>query len=86
MKWLLDQFKDVVTQHKDDLGRTNVLKHKINLVHPFLITVKLKSFDLDMQRKIKQKIQDLFKRDIIRPNMSPYSASILVVEKKDGTI
>jgi len=48
VKRLLDQFKDVVAQHKDDLGRTNVLKHKINLVHPFPITARPKSFDLTM--------------------------------------
>jgi len=39
-----------------------------------------------MQKKMKQKIQDLLKRGIIRSNTSPYSASISVVEKKDGTI
>src|SRR6266540_3959806 len=56
VKRLLDQFKDVVAQHKDDLGRTNVLKHKINLVHPFSITTRPKSFDLTMQRKMKQEV------------------------------
>src|SRR6266540_4822142 len=39
-----------------------------------------------MQKKIKQEIQDLLRRGIIRPSTSPYSASISVVEKKDGTI
>src|SRR6266498_3216353 len=86
VKRLLDQFKDVVAQHKDDVGRTNILKHKINLVHPFPITARPKSFDLAMQRKMKQEVQDLLRRGIIRPSTSPYSASISVVEKKDGTI
>ncbi len=35
---------------------------------------------------MKQKIQDLLRRGIIRPSISPYSASISVVEKKNGTI
>jgi len=39
-----------------------------------------------MQRKMKQKIQDLLRRGIIRPSTSPYSASISVVEKKDRSI
>ncbi len=86
VKRLLDQFQDVIAQYKDDLGRTNVLKHKINLVHPFPITARPKSFDLAMQRKMKQEVQDLLRRGIIHPSISPYSASILVVEKKDGTI
>src|SRR6266540_3251850 len=86
VKRLLDQFKDVIAQHKDDLGRTNVFKHKINLVHPFLITARPKSFDSAMQRKMKQEVQDLLRRGIIRSSTSPYSASISVVEKKDGTI
>src|SRR6266540_183661 len=86
VKRLLDQFKDVVAQHKDDLGQTNILKHKINLVHLFLITARPKSFDPAMQRKMKQEVQDLLRRGIIRPSTSPYSASISVVEKKDRTI
>ena len=65
VKRLLDQFKDVVAQHKDDLGRTNVLKHKINLVYPFSITAKPKSFDLAMQKKMKQEVYDLLRRGII---------------------
>ncbi len=86
VKRLLDQFKDVVTQHKDDLRQTNVFKHKINLVHPFPITAKPKSFDPAIQKKMKQEIQDLLRKGIIRLNTSPYSASISVVEKKDGAI
>ncbi len=86
VKRLLDQFKDVVAQHKDDLGRTNIFKHKINLVHPFPITARPKSFDPVMQRKMKQEVQDLLRRGIIRPSTSTYSASISVMKKKDGTI
>ena len=65
VKRLLDYFKDVMTQHKDDLGQTNVLKHKINLVHLFPIMVKSKSFDPAMQKKMKQEIQNLLRRSII---------------------
>ncbi len=86
IKRLLDQFKNVVAQHKDDLEQTNILKHKINLVHPFPITAKPKSFDLGMQRKMKQEIQDLLKRGIICLSTSPYLASISVIKKKDRTI
>ncbi len=35
---------------------------------------------------MKQEIQDLLRRGIIHPSTSPYSISISVVEKKDGTI
>src|SRR6266540_2209820 len=86
VKRLLDQFKDVVAQHKDDVGRTNVLKHKINLVYPFPITARPKSFDPAMQKKMKQEVQDLLRRGIIHPSTSLYSASTSVMEKKDGTI
>jgi len=65
VKRLLDQFKKVIAQHNNNLGRTNVLKHKINLIHPFPITAKPKSFDPGMQKQIKQKIQDLLRRGII---------------------
>ncbi len=35
---------------------------------------------------MKQEVQDLLRRGIIRPSISSYSASISVIEKKDGTI
>jgi len=35
---------------------------------------------------MKQEVQDLLRRGIIYPSTSPYSASISVVKKKDGTI
>ena len=43
-------------------------------------------FDPAMQKKMKQEVQDLLRRGIIRPSTSSYLASISVVEKKDGTI
>ena len=76
----------MIAQNSNDLGQTNVFKYKINLIHPFPITAKPKTFDLRMQRKMKQEIQDLLRKRIIHSNNSPYSASISVVEKKDGTI
>ncbi len=76
----------MIAQHSNNLERTNVLKHKINLIHPFPIIAKSKSFDPDMQKKMKHEIQDLLRRGIIQPSTSLYSASISVVEKKDGII
>jgi len=39
-----------------------------------------------MQRKIKQEIQSLLKRRIIRSDISLYSISISVITKKNGII
>ncbi len=39
-----------------------------------------------MQKKMKQEIQNLLSRGVIRPSTSPYSASISEIEKKDGSI
>ncbi len=55
-------------------------------MHPFFITVKPKTFDLSMQKKIKQEIQDLLQKRIICSSNSPYLISILVVKKKNETI
>ncbi len=35
---------------------------------------------------MKQEVQNLLRREIICPSINPYSASISVVKKKDGTI
>ncbi len=36
-KKLLDQFKNIVVANSNNLERTNVLKYKIHLIHPFPI-------------------------------------------------
>ncbi len=48
--------------------------------------VRLKIFDPGMQKKMKQKIQDLLRRGIIHLSNSLYLINISVVEKKDRTI
>jgi len=55
-------------------------------VHPFPITTRAKTFDPQLQKKVKEEIQSLLDKRIIRLSTSPYSAIIDVVYKKDGSI
>ena len=42
---LLKKYDDIIFKGSHDLGQTSVIEHKINLVHPFPITARQKTFD-----------------------------------------
>jgi len=83
---LLKEYKDIISKESYDIERISVITYKINLVHPFPITAKQKTFDLIIQRKIKEEIKKLLDQEVIRPNNSSYSIGILLVTKKNGSI
>jgi len=83
---LLNKYLDIRAKDSNDLGRTHLIKYKINFIYSFPIIARLKTFDPITQKKIKKEIQNLLKRGIIRENTSLYAASIAIVTKKDGSI
>jgi len=62
---LLKEYDDIISKGSHDLGQMSVIEHKINLVHPFLITARQKTFDPSTQRKIKEEIKRLLDQGII---------------------
>ncbi len=86
IKKILNEFKDIIIKNNNNLKKINILKYKINFIYFFLIIIKLKIFNFNLQKKMKKKIQSLLKRKIIRSSNSSYLINIIIIIKKDSNI
>lgn len=69
------------------LGRTHVLKHRIELTEgakPFVIRSHL--YSPALQEKMTTELEDMLRRDIICPSNSPVASPIVPVVKPDGSV
>src|SRR6266540_3800980 len=83
-KAVLEEFKDIQFEKMKKLGRTNIIQHTIQLLDERPVFKGNRPLDQKDRIWIKQELKDLLKRGIIRESTSPYSAPIVMVDKKTG--
>ncbi len=83
-KAVLEEYKDIQFKNMKELGRTNIIQHTIQILDKWPIFKGNRPLDQKDQIWIKQELKDLLERGIIRELTSPYSAPIIVVDKKTG--
>ena len=82
---LLWEYKDVFSTSEDDIGLIPFYEHTLQTTglpvakQPYRIPYKHKEWLIN-------KIQELEKNEIIRPSISPYSAPIILVPKKNNDL
>ncbi|XP_021371125.1 uncharacterized protein LOC110461785 [Mizuhopecten yessoensis] len=69
-----------------DLGRTDVVKHKINTGGARPIKQHLRRIPGNMGQEVDKVVQNMLDRGIIKKSSSPWSSGIVLVKKKDGTM
>jgi len=86
MECLLEN-RDVISIKGENLGFTDCYEFKVQLVegtrpiyvHPYRIPQSQKEI-------VEQHVQEMLEKDIIEPSNSPWSAPVLLVKKKDGSL
>ena len=68
-----------------DLGRTDVIQHKINTGNNRPIKQVPRRIPAHMQKEVNTHIDDMLQRNVIEPSCSPWASNIVCVKKKDGT-
>lgn len=82
---VLDKYCDIFAENMNELGRTNVVKHRIEThgepvtLHPYRTPVTLRPL-------VQQHIQEMLDHGIIRPSSSPYRSPVVMVKKKTGDL
>ncbi|KAK2719363.1 hypothetical protein QYM36_004996 [Artemia franciscana] len=82
---LIWEYKDVLSTSEDDIGLIPFYEHAIQTTglpvakQPYYIPYKHKEWLIN-------KIQELERNEIIRPNISPYSAPVILVPKKNNDL
>ena len=85
LRSLLIEYSQVFAKDKKDLGSCPYIKHKINTGTALPIRKPPRRLPLG-KREIEQKeIHSMLEKGIIQPSISPWSAPIVLVTKKDGS-
>ena len=82
---LLCEFSEVFSKGPQDLGRTDVIQHRINTKDAAPIRQAPRRLPLAKQHEATQAIKEMERDGVIEPSVSPWAAPIVLVRKKDGS-
>ena len=85
LEQLLVKFQEVFVGPDGKLGRTNLIKHKINTGDHRPIRQHPRRVPLHLQEEAKGQVKKMLQEGVIEPSSSPWSAPVVLVRKKDGT-
>lgn len=83
---LLTQYSDCFAWSDKELGYTDLIRHKIVLTDDNPIHQRYRRLPPSILTEVRDHIDDLLERDIIRSSTSPYASPIVVVRKRSGEI
>ena len=82
---MLDRNSDLFAKNDCDLGRTTLVKAKIDTGdHP---PIKQRPYRLPFSQRtiVQEHIENMLKAGVIEPSQSPWASPIVLVDKKDGS-
>ncbi len=82
---LLTRFSSVFSASDEDLGRTGVVRHKIDTGNAHPIKQPLRRAPVHMNEEVDRHIEDMLEKQVIQPSSSPWASGIVMVQKKDGS-
>ena len=80
------KWKDVFSQHEDDIGFTSAVKHRIDLSDPTPFKQRHRRIPPSMYEEVKLHLEQLLKANIIRKSHSPFASNIVLVRRKNGKL
>ena len=82
---VLQEFPDVFAATSDQLGKTNLVEHEIDVqgANP----IKCKPYRVSHKEReiIDTQIQEMLENGIIEPSSSPWGFPVVLAKKKDGS-
>jgi hypothetical protein len=83
---LLDEFSDVFSRGPDDLGRTNMVYHKILTRDAVPIRQPPRRIPIHRREQVNEMVKNMQKNKIIVASESPWSSPVVLAMKKDGSL
>lgn len=84
-KRLLLDFNDIFSKGDHDLGRTGLVKHRIDTGDAPPIKQRPRRLPFAKEKEVADMIAEMQKNRIIEPSTSPWSSPVVLVKKKDGS-
>ena len=82
---LLKEFSDVFSSSPEDIGRTNIVTHRINTGDSLPIKQQARRLPLHKRQEAQKEVTKMLDRGIIEPSCSPWASPIVLVKKPDGS-
>ena len=82
---ILTEFADVFAASDEDLGKTGVVKHRIDTGNARPIRQPARRMPVHQKKEAEDEVQKMLRKDIIEPSSSPWASPIVLVKKKDGS-
>jgi len=82
---LIGKYKDVCVIDGTKLGKTNIVKHRVNIGDNKPIAQKPYKTNDEKKKVIKEEIDKMLKEGIIKESHSPWASPVVIVIKKDGS-
>ena len=82
---LIREFRDVFLEPGGTLGRTSVVRHKIETGDARPIKQAVRRAPVHQQAMVEEEVDKMKKSGVIRESESPWSSPIVLVKKKDGS-
>ena len=83
---LIREYSDVFAWTDTELGFTDLIHHKIVVTDETPVAQSYRRIPPSALTEVRDHLDSLLERGIIRPSSSPYAAPIVVVRKKSGEI
>ena len=83
---LLNQYQDVFAWDDSQLGYTDRVKHRIQVTDETPIAQPHRRIPPAHMEEVRNHLEGLMDRGVIRPSTSPYAAPIVVVRKRSGEL
>jgi len=83
---LFRKYSSIFANVDDDLGCTNAVKHRITLADPTPVRLPYRRVPPSQLEELRQHLNQLLAKDVIRHSNSEYSSPIVLVRKKSGDL
>jgi len=86
VKDMITRWKHIFSKDSTDLGKTSLLKHRIDLHDNVPVKEKARRIPPNMIEEVRDHIQQLHSMGVIEESVSPWSSPIVLVRKKSGEL
>ena len=83
---LLQDHKEVFSTSEFDLGRTNLVQHKIDTGTNRPFKQQLRRHPMAYLPVIDEHVDKMLANDVCEPSVSPWASNVVLVKKSDGTL
>lgn len=83
---IIDEFSDVFSADKFDIGVTQDAVHTIDTGNQKPISCTPRRIPMHVEGKVDELVEKMVEHEIVRPSSSPWNSPIVVVAKKNGDI